>query len=387
MLAIVGFVAVVSVVIGLALDPGKTARPPIPIPVPSSSPSPPLVPEGSTQPPGSRLKSGALVVTQGGGIAPLSVAGGRRYLDWEMGPLEESSAGATLVERELRTGQTAVLALNVDPAFGIASTADWVIYVSSAGGSQKLVAIRHGGSQRITLDDAAPLSPLAASGELVAWAREVGERQQVVVFDMKSQRRWVATDMPRCVGQDCYRIDAVTLADEGVVFSRGAVGSQPSFIVRRGFSAREPETTELPNDPQPDLVPSSSGAVFYWLLHGWYRWDFGSARPQRIVTPGNSRSTPLVSEDGRLFQLIQTGGCRSRIVVRRGRHRTTVIAAPSRLHNLTQRQHGVLCASLNGLSWTGDQVLSAWTLLPRSSEHADTDEGLIGLVFASKRVE
>jgi hypothetical protein len=33
---------------------------------------------------------------------------------------------------------------------------------------------------------------------------------------------------------------------------------------------------KLANDPQPDLARSSAGAYYYWLRHGWMRWNFGA---------------------------------------------------------------------------------------------------------------
>jgi len=131
----------------------------------------------------------------------------------------------------------------------------------------------------------------------VAWADQDATRQRVYVRDMSSGTRWLAADLPRCVGGRCYRIDAVGLADQGVVFVRGAIGPQPSFIVRRGFSDAKATRLAVPNDPQPDLAPSSVGALYYAFGRGWYRWDFG--RPDtRLTRFRGARQTPVLLNEG-----------------------------------------------------------------------------------------
>ena len=53
--------------------------------------------------------------------------------------------------------------------------------------------------------------------------------------------------------------------------------------MRRAFGARRLQSVLIPGDPQPDLVSSSSGALYYVLERGWYRWDFGAALPRQVT--------------------------------------------------------------------------------------------------------
>ena len=213
-----------------------------------------------------------------------------QYLVWESAGGEESSLIPSLRQLDLRTSRIRILVRGVVPHFGLASTTGWVVYAVGRGST--LVAVRHDGSRRTTLSRQL-VAPIAARGEKVAWADQDATRQRVYVRDMSSGTRWLAADLPRCVGGRCYRIDAVGLADQGVVFVRGAIGPQPSFIVRRGFSDAKATRLAVPNDPQPDLAPSSVGALYYAFGRGWYRWDFG--RPDtRLTRFLGARQTPVL---------------------------------------------------------------------------------------------
>jgi hypothetical protein len=129
-----------------------------------------------------------------------------------------------LFERKLRGGPVKRLATRTLPEFGLASTATGVVYAEQGKSGPELVAIRHGGRHRIVLTRSLA-APIASRGNRVAWAEQTGSTQRVVVRDMTSRRVWIAAQMRRCDRTGCYRIDAVTLADEGVVFDRGAIGT------------------------------------------------------------------------------------------------------------------------------------------------------------------
>ena len=135
------------------------------------------------------------------------------------------------------------------------------MYAKSAGREIRLVAVRHDGSDRTMLARSV-VAPIASRGDLVAWAEQTRGLQRVVVRNMRSGHVWVAARMRPCSHGRCYRIDAVTLAEHGVVFDRGSIGSQPSLLVRRAFGGARAASVPIANDPQPDLAPSSAGALY-----------------------------------------------------------------------------------------------------------------------------
>ena len=53
--------------------------------------------------------------------------------------------------------------------------------------------------------------------------------QRIVVSDLDANRKWVAAAMPRCIRGRCYRIDAVTLSDSGVVLSAARSADNPHW--------------------------------------------------------------------------------------------------------------------------------------------------------------
>src|SRR5829696_8441427 len=63
---------------------------------------------------------------------------------------------------------------------------------------------------------------------------------------MAAGRTWVAASMPRCQGTRCWRIDAVTLADDGVVFTRVASNPDASTVMRRAFTESGPDLRRPP---------------------------------------------------------------------------------------------------------------------------------------------
>jgi hypothetical protein len=295
-----------------------------------------------------------------------------------VGPIETGNALPRLVQRELPRGRTTTLAGDVDPTQGLASTTKWVIYATSSGA---LTAIRHDGSGRRILTRSL-IAPLTSRGDLVAWAESRGQRQLVIVQSMGSGTQWVAADMPRCRPAGCYRIDAVTLADRGVVFDRGAIGPQPSFVVRRAFSAARPSAIEIPGDPQPDLAPSSAGALYYAFGRGWYRWDFGSSRPARTAFDDRVREPAVLRyEHGHWFVLARNG-CQMGLRASMSGARTVDLETAPRLLALLGTRHR-MCVNSLGFAWTGSQAISAWAIQPRVQIDDHEDSGLAGLAVAA----
>jgi hypothetical protein len=298
------------------------------------------------------------------------------HVVWLTGPVEEEGVETALMQRDLRTGRTTILARGIDPHYGLAATGDWVVFTETTG-STRLLAMRHDGSGRTQLA-ASLVAPLAARGALVAWAERDDRSERVMVRDMATARQWVAAAMPACGTGRCYRVDSVTLADRGVVFTRVATDPDASRVVRRAFDARRSQRVKIPGDPQPELVPSSAGALYYVLGKGWYRWDFGRARPRRTRFMGDPPAPLLAYERGRWFLGTQRG-CRAG-VIERHRGRQAVIASPSSLIADVPTPHAGLCVQLGALTWTGRQPVTAWGVVPEESEEEHEEQGLVGFV-------
>jgi hypothetical protein len=316
-----------------------------------------------------------LLVTRGSAVGPIAVDA--RHLVAVVGPIETEQAVPRLVQRELPRGPTTTLAGDVDPTQGLASSAEWVIYTTSSGA---LTAIRHDGSGRRILTRSL-IAPLTSRGELVAWAESRGARQRVIVRDMGSGSQWVAADMPRCRPAGCYRIDAVTLADRGVVFDRGAIGPQPSFVVRRAFSAARPSAIEIAGDPQPDLAPSSAGALYYAFGRGWYRWDFGSSRPARTPFGDPVRQPGVLRYERGRWLVLARDGCETGLRASVTGAQTVDVETAPRLLSLLGIRHRMCVYSL-GVAWTGSQAISAWAFQPLVEIENHAESGLAGLAVA-----
>jgi copper transport protein len=281
------------------------------------------------------------------------------HLIWATLPSEASTV-ATVVRRDLRARRSTTLARNVAPLFGLAVAGGWAAFVTATAPPQ-LVAVRTGGGDRQVLSRAVA-APIASDGSRVAWAEQQGGRQRIVVRDMAQGKDFVAADVPACDRAGCYRIDAVTLADRGVVVARGAIGPQPSSILRREFTAPRAESVRLPDDPQPDLIASSAGAAYFALGRGWYRWDFGAADPVRASDGVGEPSSPIAYQGGRWY-VQRHGSCGDTIVVSEPGRRTHVVVAPKTVLALAGNPRDV-CPSFIGLSVSGGMVVTSWAISP-----------------------
>ena len=309
---------------------------------------------------GPRLEPGALVVAPDSAVGPVALD--PRHVVWEAWPREGEGAtiAPRLIQWDLRDGHKVTLARNVDQFKGLASTSGWVVYVSGRVGGN-VVAVQHQGSRRVVLGRSLA-TPLASRGELVAWGEDGGTRQRVVVRDMAKGVTWVAAAMPRCEKGRCYRIDGVTLANQGVVFARGAIGPGPSFVVRRRFSDARPERVELPNDPQPDLAPSSAGALYHALTAGWFRWDFGASSPRPVPLSSLGNADIIAYERGTFF-LLERRGCDLLLHVQSVGGKRLAVAPPARLRAIAGIGHSS-CVQFTALVSTGLQPVTAWLVVP-----------------------
>jgi hypothetical protein len=321
--------------------------------------------------------SGALVVAKGKAVK--QVAADRRRVVWETGPLEGENSRTTLLGRTLAGGRKRVLARNVKSSYGLALAAGWVVYADGSSRT-RLRAISPNGSKNVVLSPWLA-APFAARGRAVAWIEQVGRGQRVVVRDMRTGRVRLTWRVPRCVRERCYRLSAVTLADRGIVFTRSSTDPDLSWVVRIRFSNRVLTSVAIRNDPQPDLVPSSTGAVYYAFGRGWYRWDFGK-RPRGTRFRANPPAPLLAYEHGRWF-LSTRRGCDFGVVSIGSGGRRHVVVSARRLRSLvpsTSRS----CVWLQAFASAGRRPLSAWALVPRESSEEHSDKGLFGVAFAGR---
>ncbi|MGH2945471.1 MAG: hypothetical protein ACRDPC_04295 [Solirubrobacteraceae bacterium] len=329
--------------------------------------------EPSASAPAPPLPPGAFAVTAG--TVVYQAAADRNHVVWETGPVQGAGPRTALLQRDLRSGRRTTLALEVFPGYGLASTTGWVVYAEGLEG-RRLVAIAHDGSKRIVLSHSLA-APMAARGELVAWAEERQGVQQVIVRDMAKGAAWLAAKRRRCEQGRCHHIGAVALADRGVVFTRNASGPDTSLVVRRSFADARVSTVKIVNDPQPDLVPSSAGALYHAFGRGWYRWDFGQTRPRRASFPANSAAQLLGYEHGRWF-ILTHDGCEAGVVAVRDAGRRTRIGPPPAVRARAAHAHRT-CIALGSLAWTGRQALTAWGLVPAESLEGHSDAGIAGV--------
>jgi hypothetical protein len=359
---------------GILLAGGGDTRTPVRPPPAQALVTGPFRPSATGLPPALRL--GRLV--EAPGLFVFRAAADARHLVWVAGGVEDDRP-AEVIQRELGTERATTLARGVDPAYGLASTTRWVVYAQD-GPRMRLVATPHRGSGSVTLSRSLA-TPIAARGELVAWAEEARGVDRVLVRDMARGTTWAAATMPRCEAGRCYRVDTVALADAGVIFTRVATGPDTSLVVRRAFTDARPTQVPIDGDPQPDLVPASTGAVYQALGRGWYRWDFGRARPRRVLRGLDPETGVLVFEDG--HWLLQTRrGCSSAVIGRDG-GRSTELADPVAVARGAGGTHAV-CAHLGAATWTGRQLLTAWGVIPPESIEAHEDHGATGLVAVSR---
>jgi copper transport protein len=290
-----------------------------------------------------------------------------RYVVWETFG-SDGGAVAALVQRDLRIRRSTTVARDIAPQYGLAVTSRLLVY-ATATLPPRLVAVDRSGGPQLLLARRL-LAPFAWLGDRIAWAEQVGDRQRIVVRNLVTGNDWLAADIPTCERGRCYRIDAVTLADSGVVFDRGAIGTQPSFVVRRAFSVARPESVRLMNDPQPDLVPSSAGALYYALGEGWRRWDFGHSNVTRTHFKINGSAQPIRYEHGRWF-VQEQHACDDTIVAQDAGARHFVVGSPATARALAGVTGGY-CAKFINLTWRDGRPVTSWAIAPADAHsHAE----------------
>jgi hypothetical protein len=307
--------------------------------------------------------------TPGAAFGPIAISGPHLVAVRTNGI--ENPTSTVVEDRNLATGEVHVLRGDVLAAYGVASTRRWVVFAVAGAKLPTLVAVPHGGGRRVTLARSV-LTAVAVRGERLAWAEARGSRQRVLVRDLASGRTWTAADLPDCAAGRCFRLDTVTLADSGVVFSRGAIGPQASVVYRRRYGSRL-EHALVRNDPQPDLVPSFSGALYYAYGRGWLRWDFTRASPVPLRGAPAAPANIVRLERGGM--IVRTAdACHPSVVERRG-IRTRRFGSPP-----TRGSLGPACATLTGVAVDTDRIAFSWAVLPLASLQGHRDIGLVGFL-------
>jgi hypothetical protein len=335
-------------------------------------------------PPGARSAGtgpGVTLVTRGRVIRAIAIDAKR--LAWASGPFEGEGGPTWIFTREAPRATVRRLAI-VDPVYGLAAAAGWTVFAQAAETGEKLLARKAGSTILLTRSLAAPI---ASRRQFVAWAEQTKQRQRVVVRDLQKSVDWVAAALPNCQRGRCYRIDRVALADAGVVFTRVRIGSDASVIVRRAFASSRPDVIELSDDPQPDLAPSSAGALYYHFRRGWFRWDFGKQHPEPASELGTAPAPFVEYDRGRWFFARQTG-CRWTLETRTAGGRTATVFDQRLLHGYFEGNHEHMCHELTGVAGTRGRLISSWTLRAQeahhgSDEHASEkheEEGIVGVI-------
>jgi hypothetical protein len=196
---------------------------------------------------------------------------------------------------------------------------------------------------------------------------------------MRTGRVRLVSTLPRCERGHCYRLGEITLSDQGVVFTRDSSNPDLSWVVRIRFSNRALTSVRIRSDPQPDLVPSSAGAVYYAYGRGWYRWDFGKS-PRGTRFRANPPAPLLGYEHGRWF-LSTRRGCDFGVVALDGTGHHRIVVSARRLRALVPSRSRS-CVWLQAFGLAGQQPLTAWALVPRQSSEEHSDKGLFGIAFA-----
>jgi hypothetical protein len=312
------------------------------------------------------------------GFSAGPIASTRTHLFWAAAR-DQEGGDVVLVERDLATRNTRVLAHDLSPLFGLASTAENIVYATHGAAGTNLVTTDFSGGHRRVLSNSLA-AQFDARGDVVAWAEDIGARQRVSAVDLRTGRRMIVMDAPRCRRRRCYRVDRVTVARDGVAFVLGSVGQgYPSLVARRSWNGARTEFTSVSNDPQPDLARSADGALYYQLRRGWFEWNFGDEHPRAVA---GVATWLLDARGGR--RIVLTGGvCAAGISVVESTGRVTPVPAPASTPASPTR-FGPLCRQLTGLAWTGNRLLIGWSFTPKISIEGHTDVGLSGLITAHR---
>jgi hypothetical protein len=328
-----------------------------------------------------QLADSVLVRVEGSAVGALAVDS--THIVWESGPIQSDDFQPSVYERDLETHRVRVLAKDADPLYGLASTAGWVFYARRTPSGIELRQVAHGtagGDRAVTT---ALLGPVASRGNVVAWAEQDGKRQTVVALDSTSGRRYIVARVPACTNSGCYRIGQIAIAEEGIVFTRNAIEGQPSMLVRWTFATQGTRSFIVPNDPQPDVVATPHGVLYYALLRGWFQLTYTGDRPTAYAPPRKPAGAILVGRRGQRVYLLVRRGCNSEMhwAAAAGRPNAHTLLRPRSVRVLAGASDGA-CVQLAGITWADRQPLTSWSLAPEEDVAGHTDDGLRGVIVA-----
>jgi hypothetical protein len=146
-------------------------------------------------------------------------------------------------------------------------------------------------------------------------------------------------------------------------------------VVRRHFARPRPEKLELPKDPQPDLVPSSEGAVFYALGRGWRRWDFAQANPTSVPVVDEAGREQLLLRERNHWFVLRHDRCDDVVVELIGRRASTV-GSPAKVRALSGAGKA-FCARFISLTWSEGRAITTWSVAPAAAHSHAEPTGVI----------
>ena len=225
------------------------------------------------------------VLSDGGTLSNVAIGGG--YVAWSS--VESENGGSTLYERKISGGPVEVL--NSPPVVfpaGLASGPSGV-YVVGGEATQDLLLIPHGGgpAKRVLTNLIAPLSE---HGDQIGYAVGLsGGRREVGVLSMRDGRKRVIATSAQCVHGRCSRIDQVELTDDAMVWTEGAIGMHPSYLLRRALDGGPISRLEIANDQQPDLAAGDGAVPFRRLGCAWQMWNGSTTSSALFDAPDNGQ--------------------------------------------------------------------------------------------------
>ena len=223
------------------------------------------------------------------------------------------------------------------------------------------------------------VTPIASRGNVVAWGEQSGPSS---AWSHTRARRWIVATMPRCTTKGCYRLGDVTVAKDGIVFTRDAVGGQGSFVVRRAFGQSKVQSVAVHARSSARPRPSSSGALYYVLFRGWYRWDFGASGPRPVSFANHPARQLILHEGSRWYWLVRKATAAfgsSRAGAGMARHSTS-----RRGWRLSDEASGGRAPSSVSSPWPATHAIASWAIASEAAEEDHSDAGLRGLVVSAR---
>jgi hypothetical protein len=303
------------------------------------------------------------VVKDGGTLSDMAIGGG--YIVWSTIHIE--TGAGSLYERRIEGGPVRTLnGPEVVYPSGLGSGPKGV-YVVTGTETQNVMLLPHGGGT-MTPVVRNLVAPLSQRGDLIAYARGLadGSREIGVIDTATGKRRAIATDRA-CEDGVCSRIDQVELTDDAVVWTEGAIGDHPSFLVRESLSGGQPTRLRIANDVQPDLASGNGPVPFRKLGCAWQTWDGSATAAAAFDVPRAGQLIALNS--GTWYGTL--GGDGQTVVARGARD-----AVVDRASEVSGKGVGVY----GGMFISGDTLLVGWNVYVPHNGELDHEEPSFSVV-------